>query len=187
MPGLARTILSFAAMVLLLIQSGRPAAAADLATSLAKHSQLSKFHLLINSAGLANLLRSTAGLTLLAPTNHALAAAPDYIRAAIKRGPGAANGALLLQLRHLVRGHVFDVILPPKALIGRRQQFTDADGTVRIIDGAEAGVITISTVPIASSAAKGGMRPRPQTAQVFGRAITADNGIIYPIDAILAD
>ena len=187
MPAFARAILLAAVAASLVVHGGTGARAADLPDRLAGNARLSKFYQLINRAGLIGWLHSNSGLTVFAPTNRAFAVAPASIRAVIRPRRGADLRALRVRLQQLVRGHVLTVTLPPSVLIGQRRTFTAADGAQRIIDGTEAGVIAISAVPSAGPARTGVAKRPSRPAYVFGRTIAADNGIIYPIDRVLAD
>jgi uncharacterized surface protein with fasciclin (FAS1) repeats len=181
MPALARTILLVAAAVFLAVQ-GPETWAADLPERLGSDPRLSKFHQLINQAGLTGWLRSRSGFTVFAPTNRAIAAAPPSVRVVLRPPSGAGPRTLRGRLQHLVRSHVFTIRLPPSALIGQRRTYTAADGAPRIVDGTEPGVIAIRTAPRTR-----GVKSSLRAAYVFGRTIAADNGIIYPIDRVLVD
>ena len=185
MPALARTVLLAAAAALLAIQADADARAADLPEKLGSDARFTEFLHLIDRAGLTDWLRSRSGFTVFAPTNRAFAAKPSSVRVVIRPVPGDDSRTSQGRLQRLVRGHVLTTTLPPSALIGRRRTFTAADGTRRIIDGTEAGVIAIRTAPAVRT---GGAKPQPsRTSYVFGRMIAADNGIIYPIDRVLAE
>lgn len=184
MPALARTILLFAAAGFLAVR-GAEAWAADVPDRLGSDARFAKFHQLINRAGLTGWLRSRSGFTVFAPTDRAFAAVPAPVRVVIRPLPGADPRTLRVRLRRLVRGHVLTITLSPSVLIGQCRTFTAADGARRIIDGTEAGVIAVRTAPAVGTGHVNSASSR--TAYVFGRAIAADNGIIYPIDRVLVD
>jgi uncharacterized surface protein with fasciclin (FAS1) repeats len=162
--------------------------AATVADVLATDPRFAHLTELIQKAGLKPELRSASLVTVRAPTNDAFNRMPaSVVQQLAPTGANQDRAANQPELQSLVRIHMLANAYPGSTFVGQRTQVIDQAGTSLIIDGTQAGMITITTVPHGAGGPDTGGLTTTRRAAVSGTALVADNGVIYPIDNVLAE
>lgn len=132
------------------------------------------------------MLRGTAPATLFTPTDEAFARLPAEILVPLSPDASSRSPSQETEkLQALVRIHMLPGVSAPERFIGQRGTVTDLACTELIVDGTASGRILVTTVPVNVGGPAIAGVTSPREAQIVGEPITADNGVIYPIDNVL--
>ena len=146
----------FAAFLLALLAGcATPPAPVSVADTLARDPELSTLHVLVQQAGLTDMLRGAGPYTVFAPTNEAFKGVPAKTMAEMK-DPA--------RLKAVLSYHVLPV------------RMTAADiktGNVKTANGADLAV------------ARAGDYVTVEDAMAQGHEVMASNGVVYSIDRVL--
>lgn len=172
---------ALAAVAVLSVGAAKHAAAADLATTLASNPQFSDFVTQLRIAGVWPMLENTQNVTVFAPTN-----------ATVERSQGWQSQLVDTQTNPFVSlsayqnklmGDVIRGVHPVGDFAGKAQRVHTLGGATYWVDG-RTGVIQVGTQP---SAASGEMGMPPVNVQMatLGQPISTDDGMIYPLNAVV--
>ena len=181
---LTRPLLTAAATLALALGTAyaAPARAANCADTLNATANLTKLAGLVQQSGLAPQLASSQ-VTVFAPTNQALGRIASLTQM-LEGQSGQQAAPDFPKLQPLGRAHVVSGVHPEDQMHGQ-VTLTTLAGTTLSINGADQRDITLSS-SAPGSVNLSGMHLMPGV-HVSGRAITCDNGVVYPIDNALVE
>ena len=175
-----------AAAVVALLATGaaKPAAASDLATTLASNPQFSDFVTQLRTCGLWSSVVGAQNVTIFAPTNAAIEKTPGWRTKLIDAMNTASTyGSSVFSYQNGLRGAVIRGVHPVSDFAGKAQAVHSLGDTTYWVDGREGSVLQVAGKP--PSVGMMGADPAATHTATLGAPISADNGMIYPVDAVV--
>ncbi len=161
-----------------------PAAAADLATVLANDPQFSDFVLQLRLTNMWPSVARMQNITIFAPTNEAIEKVPDWnVRLIDALTTSASFGSSLFSYQALLRSTMIKGNHPVSDFAGKAQPVHSLGVTVYWVDGQGGSAIRVAEKRPAPQ--EMGMDPVLVHTGLLGAPISADNGVVYPIDAVI--
>ncbi len=175
---------ALAAVAVLSVGAAKQAAAADLATTLASNPQFSDFVTQLRMAGVWPSVQGAQNVTIFAPTNAAIERTQGWQTQLVDSASTTATfGTNLFTYQNQLLGTVIKGVHPASDFAGKAQPVHTLGKTVYWVDGRTGGAILVgnkapSTGEMGATASSVHMAP-------LGQPISADNGMIYPIDSVV--